>query len=155
MRPSLTICCVGILLAGAAPVHAHSGGLDKYGCHAGSQPYHCHNGDGDGSGGGGEELLIALAAAGIVWYAVDSHKKRRAGIQTKIARSPALQRYDDNRNGRISCREARRHGIAPVKREHPAYRFMRDRDNDGEVCEGRKRSNKRRKEHETDIARAR
>ena len=22
---------------------AHSGGTDKYGCHAGSQPYHCHN----------------------------------------------------------------------------------------------------------------
>ena len=23
--------------------HAHSGGTDKYGCHAGSMPYHCHN----------------------------------------------------------------------------------------------------------------
>lgn len=23
---------------------AHSGGLDRYGCHAGSQPYHCHRG---------------------------------------------------------------------------------------------------------------
>lgn len=23
-------------------VHAHSGGTDAYGCHAGSQPYHCH-----------------------------------------------------------------------------------------------------------------
>ena len=22
---------------------AHSGGTDKYGCHAGSRPYHCHN----------------------------------------------------------------------------------------------------------------
>ena len=47
----------------------------------------------------------------------------------------ALALYDDNRNGRITCREARRHGIAPVPRDHPAYRYMRDGDNDGVVCE--------------------
>ena len=47
----------------------------------------------------------------------------------------ALGLYDDNRNGRITCREARRHGIAPVPRGHPAYRFMRDGDGDGVVCE--------------------
>ncbi len=28
------------------PAAAHSGGLDRYGCHAGSQPYHCHRGSG-------------------------------------------------------------------------------------------------------------
>ena len=47
----------------------------------------------------------------------------------------ALARYDDNRNGKITCKEARRHGIAPVHRPHPAYRFMRDGDGDGVVCE--------------------
>lgn len=47
----------------------------------------------------------------------------------------ALARWDDNRNGRITCKEARKHGIAPVAREHPAYRFMNDRDGDGVVCE--------------------
>ncbi len=46
----------------------------------------------------------------------------------------ALARYDDNRNGRITCTEARRHGIAPVRRDHPAYRYMRDGDGDGIVC---------------------
>ena len=46
-----------------------------------------------------------------------------------------LARYDDNRSGRISCKEARRHGIAPVHRSHPAYRHMRDGDGDGVVCE--------------------
>ena len=51
------------------------------------------------------------------------------------ADSPALRAYDDNRNGRISCREARRHGIAPVARGHPAYAHMRDGDGDGVVCE--------------------
>ena len=56
------------------------------------------------------------------------------------ARSPAtgddvLARYDDNRNGRITCKEARGHGIAPVPRSHPVYRYMRDADGDGVVCE--------------------
>ena len=46
-----------------------------------------------------------------------------------------LARYDDNGNGRITCREARRHGIAPVQWGHPAYRYMRDGDGDGVVCE--------------------
>ena len=47
----------------------------------------------------------------------------------------ALGRWDDNGNGRITCAEARRHGIAPVPRDHPAYRYMRDGDGDGVVCE--------------------
>lgn len=49
--------------------------------------------------------------------------------------SRALALYDDNSNGRITCKEARGHGIAPVSRDHPAYRFMDDRDGDGMVCE--------------------
>lgn len=47
----------------------------------------------------------------------------------------ALGMYDDNGNGRISCAEARNHGIAPVRRGHPAYPYMRDADGDGIVCE--------------------
>ena len=47
----------------------------------------------------------------------------------------ALRLYDDNGNGRITCAEARNHGIAPVRRDHPAYQFMTDRNNDGIVCE--------------------
>ncbi len=47
----------------------------------------------------------------------------------------ALRLWDDNRNGRITCAEARRHGLAPVPRGHPAYPFMRDGDGDGVVCE--------------------
>ena len=47
----------------------------------------------------------------------------------------ALSRYDDNRNGRITCKEARAHGIAPVHRGHPAYAYMRDGEGDGTVCE--------------------
>ena len=49
--------------------------------------------------------------------------------------SEVLALYDDNSNGRITCAEARSHGIAPVPRDHPAYPFMRDGDGDGVVCE--------------------
>ena len=47
----------------------------------------------------------------------------------------ALSQWDTNGNGRITCKEAREHGIAPVHREHPAYGFMQDGDGDGVVCE--------------------
>ena len=47
----------------------------------------------------------------------------------------ALALWDDNGNGRITCAEARAHGIAPVRRGHPAYRYMNDADGDGMVCE--------------------
>ena len=43
----------------------------------------------------------------------------------------ALRLWDDNRNGWITCDEARRHGIAPVPRDHSAYPFVRDGDGDG------------------------
>ena len=58
-----------------------------------------------------------------------------SATQAPNGRDDALARYDDNRNGRITCKEARRHGIAPVPRSHPAYRYMRDGDGDGVVCE--------------------
>ena len=46
-----------------------------------------------------------------------------------------LVRYEDNRNGRITCKKRWRHGSAPVRRSHPAYRYMRDGDGDEVVCE--------------------
>ena len=46
-----------------------------------------------------------------------------------------VAQWDDNGNGRITCAEARTHGIAPVHRGHPAYPYMRDGDGDGIVCE--------------------
>ena len=49
--------------------------------------------------------------------------------------SHPLTLYDDNGNGRISCAEARAHGIAPVNEGHPAYPYMTDADGDGVVCE--------------------
>ena len=42
----------------------------------------------------------------------------------------ALELWDDNGNGRITCAEARKHGIAQVHRDHPAYQYMHDTDGD-------------------------
>ena len=51
------------------------------------------------------------------------------------AKVEALATWDDNKNGRISCAEARRHRIAPVRRGDPAYQYVDDRNNDGIACE--------------------
>ena len=56
-------------------------------------------------------------------------------VPDNSTRSAVLQKYDDSGNGRITCKEARRHGIAPVSRDHPAYQHMHDGDGDGVVCE--------------------
>ena len=58
-----------------------------------------------------------------------------AADPTPNADVDALALWDDNGNGRITCAEARAHGIAPVRRGHPAYPYMRDADGDGVVCE--------------------
>ncbi|MCY3878906.1 MAG: excalibur calcium-binding domain-containing protein [Rhodobacteraceae bacterium] len=66
------------------------------------------------------------------------HRKfpRRVKVRDASTKdSEVLRRYDDNGNGRITCKEARRHGIAPVQSDHPAYVFMHDGDGDGVVCE--------------------
>ena len=57
------------------------------------------------------------------------------GDRNEAVGDNALAMYDDNGNGRITCKEARRHNIAPVHSDHPAYRYMRDGDGDGVVCE--------------------
>ena len=49
----------------------------------------------------------------------------------------ALGRWDSNGDGRITCAELREHYVCtPVDSDHPAYPYMDDSDNDGEVCEG-------------------
>jgi hypothetical protein len=50
---------------------AHSGGTDSNGCHAGSQPYHCHNG-GDGDSTSSLELGAWDLNAGYQYHLKDS-----------------------------------------------------------------------------------
>lgn len=59
----------------------------------------------------------------------------QASDSPKEKGSDPLALYDDNGNGRITCAEARAHGIAPVPSDHAAYGYMNDRDGDGVVCD--------------------
>ena len=68
-------------------------------------------------------------------FSVEPSISEGADVGTASSGMNALERWDDNGNGRITCAEARNHGIAPVKRGHPAYKYMRDGDGDGWVCE--------------------
>ena len=80
-----------------------------------------------------ESVLNGCASTSLVVTQATSAPSRVA--PSPVPTTDALRQWDDNGNGRITCAEARRHGIAPVRRGHPAYRYMRDGDGDGVVCE--------------------
>lgn len=98
-----------------------------------------------------KQVAIVKQKYGLTWDQAEANKAREvlesctstAMIFTQAptptpaaaAGQNALELYDDNGNGRITCAEARAHGIAPVRRGHPAYQYMNDRDGDGVVCE--------------------
>ena len=68
-------------------------------------------------------------------YALNTHCGLHLTDEEQEEEVDALAMYDDNGDGRITCAEARRHGIAPVYRGDPAYPYMDDADGDGVVCE--------------------
>ena len=82
-----------------------------------------------------EGVLSRCASTAMVVADVQEAMSAPSSKAPSTAEADALRRWDTNGNGRITCREARAHGIAPVRRGHPAYRFMRDGDGDGVVCE--------------------
>ena len=77
----------------------------------------------------------ARAAGRGLWGSAGSAARSAAVPRNSAGPAAGGLRWDDNGNGRVSCAEARRHGIAPVPRSHPAYAYMRDGDGDGVVCE--------------------
>ena len=79
-----------------------------------------------------EQVLAGCASTELIMFA----RGEVPATTAPTTRVPeAIAAWDDNRNGRVSCAEARAHGIAPVTHDHPAYPFMRDGDADGVVCE--------------------
>lgn len=124
--------CVAAVCITLAAAHADPGETDENGCHGAPDAHHCHG----GGGASGASLLVMAAAVAGAAYLVRKALRRGQLKRAAEAPAPALESYDDNGNGSISCREARRHGIAPVARGHAAYPHMRDLDRDGIVCEG-------------------
>ena len=89
-----------------------------------------------------DQVLARCASTELITFA---RGEVPATITAAVHVLEAIAAWDDNQNGRVSCAEARAHGIAPVTRDHPAYPFMRagdgDGDGDGVVCEsGRRRA---------------
>ena len=82
-----------------------------------------------------ESTDMVVLAPGTSATASDTPTPTPAATPTPNTNVDALALWDDNGNGRITCAEARAHGIAPVRRGHPAYQYMRDADDDGVVCE--------------------
>lgn len=95
------------LAAWPASAGAHSGGLDKHGCHTNraTGDYHCHRGAGP-----------SVQAA---------RQPPRSSLSAPAAGGGAFR----------NCAEARAAGAAPVRRGDPGYGPHLDRDNDGVGCE--------------------
>ena len=81
------------------------------------------------------EMVMLEPGAAEAAIATPTPTSVNSSTPTPTSDADALGLYDDNRNGRITCAEARDHGIAPVHRGHPAYQYMQDGDGDGVVCE--------------------
>ena len=77
----------------------------------------------------------ARSAGRGLWNPATSPSRAATAARAPSGAAAARIPWDDNGNGRVTCAEARRHGIAPVPRSHPAYAYMRDGDGDGVVCE--------------------
>ncbi len=87
-----------------------------------------------------ESTLLGCASVSMVFAGAAGQQAQPVQQQPRPQQhaQPATtnwQQWDTNGNGRITCAEAREAGIAPVRRGHPAYPRMDDRDNDGVVCE--------------------
>ncbi|MGX5729222.1 excalibur calcium-binding domain-containing protein [Pseudoxanthomonas beigongshangi] len=102
-----------VVLAGCAlgnAAWAHSGGLDRHGCHTqrSTGEYHCHRGG----------------------TAPPRARSTPATESLRLDAAPA----SGSRPFR-NCAEARARGAAPVRRGDPGYGAHLDRDNDGIGCE--------------------
>lgn len=105
---------VGGLMTAAGAALAHSGGLDKNGCHTNRKTgeYHCHR---------------SQASAPAKASAVPTLRPTEAGSPQTLRPSSTV--YYAN------CSAARAAGAAPVRRGDPGYSRKLDRDGDGVGCE--------------------
>jgi hypothetical protein len=109
------------LLGSNASLLAHSGGLNKDGCHNDRRNggYHCHN--------GAAATASPPSAAGRAGFAPSPSPSRAvpAGAYAPAGNTPMFR----------NCDQARAAGAAPVRRGDPGYGPHLDRDNDGVGCE--------------------
>ena len=81
------------------------------------------------------EMVVLAVGTSTTSIATPAPTPAPVATPTSDGEADALALWDENGNGRITCAEALAHGIAPVRRGHPAYQYMTDADGDGVVCE--------------------
>ncbi len=95
--------------------------------------------DDDGGGGtfGTDSALFyrALQAGSYDIIVGDATNASVGGYLLGVEAVDALEFWDDNGDGKITCDEATANSIAPVSFTHPAYEYMDDDDSDGVVCD--------------------
>ncbi len=90
----------------------------------------------EGTFGTDSELFYRAVQAGTYYILVsDAVSENAGGYLLGVAAIDALEFWDVNGDGEISCDEATANNIAPVSFTHPAYEYMDDEDSDGVVCE--------------------
>ncbi len=94
----------------------------------------------DDSGGGifGTDSVVfyrALQSGRHFILVSDATNASVGGYLLGVEAIDALEIWDRNGDGTITCDEAKADDIAPVSFTHPAYDFMDDGDSDGVVCE--------------------
>ena len=95
--------------------------------------------DDDGAGGtfGTDSVLFyrALQAGSYFILVSDVLSASAGGYLLGVEAVDALEFWDGNGDGKITCDEATATNIAPVSLTHPAYQYMDDGNRDGVVCE--------------------
>ena len=95
--------------------------------------------DDDGLGGtfGTDSVLFyrAFQAGAYSILVSDATSTSVGGYLVGVEAIDALESWDDNGDGKITCDEATANSIAPVSFTHPAYEYMDDGDSDGVVCD--------------------
>ena len=77
---------------------------------------------------------LRLIMAGMLCMMLVAQEPEKAKEEEKCG--GWLKKCDTNKNGKITCAEARACGLkTPIVKDHPAYACMNDRDGDGQVCE--------------------
>ena len=80
-------------------------------------------------------MRIILLGTALALAAV-TYTQAQEQAETPFTPGNVLELVDANGNGRITCAEAKAAGLSlPVTSDHPAYKYMRDGDGDGKVCE--------------------
>ncbi len=81
-----------------------------------------------------ENIISKCESFELIFHEVINGESELELAESETVNSDTLSKFDDNKNGKISCSEARAHHITPVLKHHEAYKYMNDRDGDGVVC---------------------